>query len=80
MKVKYFERWAKRGMAVLVAGALLTGGVVPVGTIISRAEQAEEVDEQHIATSDAASLQFTQKHIVSDLSRPTAGALGSSII
>lgn len=80
MKVKYFERWAKRGMAVLVAGALLTGGVVPVGTIVSRAEQAEEVDEQHIATSDAASLQFTQKHIVSDLSLPTTGALGSSII
>lgn len=80
MNVRRYQKWVKSGLAIIVAGAMMVGAAVPNGTIASQAaESTEEASIHSIVTSDAASLLFNEKHIVSDLVLPTTGDKGSTI-
>lgn len=82
MNVRRYQKWAKSGLAIMMAGAMMVGTATSGGATVLRAaetENTEEVSAQKSVTSDAASLLFTQKHIVSDLTLPTKGELGSTI-
>lgn len=80
MKRKRLIIWAKRSAAIALAGTLLAGTVTPVGAVANYATESEEkVDAQEAVTSDAASIQFSDRHIVSDLTLPAKGSMGSSI-
>lgn len=78
------KKWLKSGLAIVMAGAMMIGTTVPNGTTISQAATEDAGSEQQasamkIVSSDAASIQFSQKHIVSNLTLPTKGELGSTI-
>lgn len=82
MNVRRYQKWAKRGLAFLMAGAMMVGTATLSGTTVlyaAETENTKEINPQKSVTSDAASLLFTQKHIVSDLTLPTKGKLGSAI-
>lgn len=82
MNVRRYQKWAKSGLAIMMAGAMMVGTATSGGATVLRAaetENTEEVSAQKSVISDAASLLFTQKHIVSDLTLPTKGELGSTI-
>lgn len=81
--MKKKARWWKSGLAFVMAGVMMFSAAAPTGTVSSLAAEGEaesvETDAHKIVTSDAAALQFPEKHIVSDLTLPVQGALGSSI-
>ena len=82
MNVRRYQKWAKSGLAFLMAGAMMVGTATLSGTTVLHAAETENTKEnnpQKSVTSDAASLLFTKKHIVSDLTLPTKGKLGSTI-
>lgn len=82
MNVRRYQKWVKSGLAIIMAGAMMVGTAIPGGTMISRAEGTENTEAasaQKVVTSDAASIQFSEKHIVSNVTLPTSGAQGSSI-
>lgn len=83
MNIKRYYKWAKSGLAIMMAGAMMIGTAAPNGVLTSRAAEAdgntEAANEQNIVNSDAASIQFLQKNVVSNLTLPVTGAEGSSI-
>lgn len=82
MNVRRYQKWAKSGLAILLAGAMMVGTAASGGGMTAQAaetESSDTVSTQKAVTSDAASLLFTEKHITSDLTLPTIGASGTTI-
>ena len=82
MNVRRYQKWAKSGLAILLAGAMMVGTAASGGGMTAQAaetESSDTVSTQKAVTSDAASLLFTEKHITSDLTLPTIGASGTPI-
>lgn len=83
MNVKRYQKWFKSGLAIVMAGAMMIGTVVPNAATISQAADAAGSEQSASAlanvSSDAADIKFLAKHIVSDLTLPTQGAKGSTI-
>ena len=82
MNVRRYQKWAKSGLAIMLAGAMMVGTAASGGGMTAQAaetESSDTVSTQKAVTSDAASLLFTEKHITSDLTLPTIGASGTTI-
>ena len=82
MNVRRYQKWAKSGLAIMLAGAMMVGTAASSGGMTAQAaetESSDTVSTQKAVTSDAASLLFTEKHITSDLTLPTIGASGTTI-
>lgn len=82
MNIRRYQKWAKSGLAIMLAGAMMVGTAASGGGMTAQAaetESSDTVSTQKAVTSDAASLLFTEKHITSNLTLPTIGASGTTI-
>ena len=65
MNVRRYQKWAKSGLAIMMAGAMMVGTATSGGATVLRAaetENTEEVSAQKSVTSDA-HLFFLHKNI-----------------
>lgn len=71
---------AKRGMAVLLGGALVFGCVAPTGNaVMTAAEKAASSEDRAAFNEDVSQLKFQYKQLTSNLTLPSEGKNGSKI-
>lgn len=72
------KKLMKRSLAIVMASTMMVSSATAAGTFTSWAAESE-TNAQKVVTSDAASIRFTSNNIVTNLTLPTTGALGSTI-
>lgn len=79
MKVSKYWKLAKRGVAMVVAAAMLSGTLHTGVSLEVNATEAETVTPQQAVNLDAASLLFINRNITGNLTLATTGEKGSTI-
>lgn len=73
------HRLIRRGIALLLGGALVLGCIPSYGPTVSSAAEAVSDEDRQAVAQDLNALKFTSSQITSDLELPTQGENGSSI-